>query len=569
MEQKRLLLSAVFGPYGVKNKYAEGIGMQMEILNNQITREQGVHSHRANIPSYGLYMLAENISVPTTVLDFPKWKDFVKELKKGYTHVGISFIIPNVLKAKRMAEYIRKNYQKTKIILGGFGAMISELRDLIPCDEICHGEGIRWLRGYFGEDTGAPIKHPIITATVKRHSYGYKLKNHTAEIFPGLGCKNGCSFCATSHNFGAYVPYIQTGKEMFAACQEAEKKINTQLFGIMDENFLKEPTRAKELLIEMEKHSKPYTFGVVFASAEMIKELGVDFLVRLGVETIWIGAESKKSIFKKTEGTNLHRLIDELQSKGIKVIASTILFLEHHDKKYFEEDVDWAIGLGADMHQFMQLIAYPGTPIHQKFAEEGKLIKDFPYTKMHGQDVPSLNNSDFSPGEAKELTKEAFRKKYEIGGPATLNMCITAVRGYKRAKEDIKAREKAGLCWNPEKLKYEKTENPGPDKFMKKRLEMMKKEALSFRPTILVSKIFAPNKASRKKSDMARSLYNEAFGKPTLKDKSKSIALLGFATIEAARIWVRKLLGKGELIRQPPTKRIEYIGGKPVSHSKK
>lgn len=46
MAKTRLLLTAVFGPYGVKDKYAEQTGMQMELLDNQITRGQGVHSPR-------------------------------------------------------------------------------------------------------------------------------------------------------------------------------------------------------------------------------------------------------------------------------------------------------------------------------------------------------------------------------------------------------------------------------------------------------------------------------------------------------------------------------------------
>ena len=61
---RKLLLTAVFGPYGIKNRYAEGIGMQMELLNNQITRQQGIHSPRQNYWTFALYLLAENVSVP-------------------------------------------------------------------------------------------------------------------------------------------------------------------------------------------------------------------------------------------------------------------------------------------------------------------------------------------------------------------------------------------------------------------------------------------------------------------------------------------------------------------------
>ena len=99
MPRTNLLLTAVVGPYGVKDKDAEAVGCQMELLDNQITRGQGVHSPRQSYWSFCLYLMAENLSTPTTVLDFPTWDDFTAELKRGYTHVGISFIVPNVLKA--------------------------------------------------------------------------------------------------------------------------------------------------------------------------------------------------------------------------------------------------------------------------------------------------------------------------------------------------------------------------------------------------------------------------------------------------------------------------------------
>lgn len=57
-------------------------GMQMELMNNQVTRQQGVHSPRQSYLTFALYLLAENISVPGTVLDFPLWNDFVEELRR-------------------------------------------------------------------------------------------------------------------------------------------------------------------------------------------------------------------------------------------------------------------------------------------------------------------------------------------------------------------------------------------------------------------------------------------------------------------------------------------------------
>ena len=149
----KLLLCAVFKPYGVKDEINDPM-CTMELLNNQVTREQGIHSPRSTNPSFGLYLLAENIQVPTTVLDFPSWNEFTKEVDNGnYSHVGISFIVPNVMKASRMARYIRRSSPGTKILLGGHGISVPEIRELVDCDEICHrrrgllAEKIFW-RGY-------------------------------------------------------------------------------------------------------------------------------------------------------------------------------------------------------------------------------------------------------------------------------------------------------------------------------------------------------------------------------------------------------------------------------------
>jgi len=560
MRRPKLLLTTVFGPYGIKNKYAEGLGMQMELFNNQITREQGVHSPRTNFFTFPLYFLAENISsVSTTVLDFPTWKIFVRELKKGNSHVGISFIQQNVLKAKRMAEYLREHYPKTKIIVGGYGTMLPDLEDIVPCDEICRGEGVSWLREYFGENPDAPIKHPIIHGVSQKYLYGFRdVIDDSGMIFPGLGCTNGCFFCSTSNKFNnSYIPFLPSGESVFAVCEEGREKLGVDGFAIIDENFLKMPDRARDLLTKMEHHRQPYSFAV-FSSAETIAEVGVDFLVRLGVCLIWVGVESEKTLFSKVKDIDVRSLVAELQAKGITVVSSSILFAEHHDKVTLKKEINWAIGLSTDLHQFMQLIPFPGTPLYTRYVAEGKMIPDFPYTKLHGQDELAFYHPHFTSREAGKITRDAFRRKYETDGPGVLNMAHTVIRGYKRAKADMRSREQAGLSWNPETLRYERSGGCQTDAFMKLRIEKMRQRALEFRPIILSARIFAPNNGCRKKAAQVAALYHEALGTPTLKERVKSFALVGFATIEWFRIKVRKLFGRGEILRQPPIRRLEY-----------
>ena len=48
----------------------------------------------------------------------------IKELKKDYDFVGISFIVVTYHKMKEMAALVKKYAPRTKIILGGFGTVL-------------------------------------------------------------------------------------------------------------------------------------------------------------------------------------------------------------------------------------------------------------------------------------------------------------------------------------------------------------------------------------------------------------------------------------------------------------
>ena len=129
--------------------------------------------------------------------------------------------MPNVFKAKRMAEYIRLNHPKIKIILGGYGTAIPELDKILPYDEKCIGEGVRWLQQYFGEEErlNKPITHPVIQNPISQKIYGYRSIPRAAVLLPGLGCENGCEFCSPSHMFHKkYTPLLANGQACYEAC---------------------------------------------------------------------------------------------------------------------------------------------------------------------------------------------------------------------------------------------------------------------------------------------------------------------------------------------------------------
>ncbi|HOO57369.1 MAG TPA: radical SAM protein [bacterium] len=485
-----LLLTSVFRPFGVDDEYGRKEN-KLELFHNQVTREQGLFSIRSNHRSFGLYFIAENLKTPTVVLDFPTLKQFRKEVRKGYEHIGISFILPNFAKAKKMAEIIREESPKTKIILGGHGTAMPGIENMIDCDYVMKGEGISKLREFFGEDVNAPIKHPAMPGSDHKRILGFPLPQMNAVVIPGVGCPNACRFCCTSHFFEkTYYPFLKTGREMYDTLEQLSKELKTKDFFIMDENFLKHKERAMELLEIIEREGKDYNFSI-FSSAEALVDFGIENIVRLGVIYIWIGVESKKMLFEKTQGIDVQKLIDELRSNGIIVLASSILFLEHHNKETIHEDIDYAISMAPDFTQFMQLGPSPISKLYTDYKEEGKLLEDMPYEEWHGQKRINFRHPEFTQDESEEYLVNAFRKEYETLGPSILRSAETMVRGL----------DSPFL-----------TENSA---FMNKRYLGLKKKCAGIYYTLTAMKWLSPTVRMKRQADRVISMYKKQFGPRT------------------------------------------------------
>ncbi len=433
-ERKRILLSGVFGPFGVDDEFGRKENI-MELFHNQVTRGQGIASFRFHHRSFGLYFIAENVDADVTVLYFPSRARFARGVRKGYDIVGISFITPNFSKAREMSRITRENSPRSVIVLGGHGAAIEGIQDLVDCDHVVKGEGIAWMRAYLGQDPGAPIRHPTLPSAERRSIFGMPVPGRPSNLLvPGVGCVNGCSFCSTSHFFGkCYSPFLSTGREVYETCVRLAEETGSDEFFVMDENFLKNRSRAMELLDLMEKDRRAFRFQI-FSSAEAIEAFGVDRMARLGVEFVWMGVESSTSEgnFEKNRGIDPRSLVRRLRDRGIIVLASGILCQEHHTRENIGREIDFMIDLQADFVQFMLLTPLPVTGLYRSQEKRGILRQDLPYEEWHGQKHLSFNHPEFPGDSAERWVKHAFDAEYRANGSSMLRVVETTFTGWKR-----------------------------------------------------------------------------------------------------------------------------------------
>ncbi len=505
------LLTSVFRPFGVDDEYGRKEN-KLELFHNQVTREQGIFSMRSNHRSFGLYFIAENIKMPTVILDFPTLKQFRKEVKKGYDYVGISFILSNFSKAKKMAEIVREVAPSTKIILGGHGTPIPDIEKLIDCDYVIKGEGISQLRELFGEDVNAPIRHPAMPGADHKRIFGLPFPQKNAVLIPGVGCPNACRFCATSHFFDkTYHPFLKTGREIYDTMLRLSETMKTNDFFVMDENFLKHKERAIELLEIIEREGRKFSFSI-FSSVEAILDFGIENMVRLGIIYVWIGVESKQSLFDKTKGADVKKLIADLRGKGILVLASSILFLEHHDKETIQEDIDFAVSLQPDFTQFMQFGPVPMTALYLDYKAKGKLLEDVPYEEWHGQKQIYFKHPNFTGEESETILRDAFRKEYEILGPSILRASETMIRGL---DDPI----------------YQTS-----DPHIRRRFEILQAKCRRLHIPLTAMKWLAPTKHMKELAARTISRYDDHFGRRTLLKLSASAAVYVCAVIARTKL---------------------------------
>lgn len=435
-----VLLTTVCRPFGGKG---EGDSVAAELFHAQVTRSQGIFSYRQIIRCWGLDYIAENIEAPAVVLHYPSESEFAREIRaRHYDYIGINFVVATFHKLRRMVEIIRRLSPRSKIILGGYGTILSD--DVLGphSDFICREEGIGFTRRLLGEKVDGPLRHPYAPIESPK-VYSFPLKTKVAHITGGLGCPNGCDFCCTSHFFKRkYVPFIKSGRELYetmrfmeSRAREASETLSGFIF--IDEDFFIHEKRARDFLNCMrEGEGSASIMG--FGSVRGLSQFTADEIAEMGFDTIWTAFEGVEAGYSKLQGKKFDELYEDLRSRGVAILSSMIIGFPYQDRAQVMEEFKQLTELGPSLWQILIYFAFPGTPLYQKVLEEGLYLPAYrenpDYRTFDGFSM-HFRHPHFTPTELEDLQKELYRSCYEILGPSLVRVLRSWFEGWHNLKD--------------------------------------------------------------------------------------------------------------------------------------
>ena len=100
---KKVLLTAGYGP----NELVWGEDMY-DLMNSRLARGHNPFRMDSHCHYFALYLIAENLNLPVTVLENMNWEEFDAELDRGYDVIGIQLKSMFTDKVARMVARIRE-----------------------------------------------------------------------------------------------------------------------------------------------------------------------------------------------------------------------------------------------------------------------------------------------------------------------------------------------------------------------------------------------------------------------------------------------------------------------------
>ncbi len=295
--------------------------------------------------------------------------------------IGITVITGTAPRSYRYADYFRS--RGIPVVLGGVHP------SLLPDEALSHADAV--VTG-FAENSWPRLLHDFAKGQMKRRyhqedNFAFRRKTQprrnllrrwkyitTNSVEAVRGCHHACDFCAYPAVFGRRT-YPRPVREVIAEIEQLPGKYVV----FVDINLPTDRSFAKELFREMIVLKKKW-FGL--ATIEIGKDEELFALIKKsGCKGLLIGFESVTNTslrfvhkgFSRVE--DYERLVEKLHDAGIAVNGTFAFGSDCEDKSVFKQTAEAVLRLKVDLPRFSLLTPFPGTLLHKKLEDQGRIIE--------------------------------------------------------------------------------------------------------------------------------------------------------------------------------------------------
>jgi radical SAM superfamily enzyme YgiQ (UPF0313 family) len=323
--------------------------------------------------------------------------------------VVIQVYITSAYRSYQMADHYRR--QGAYVVLGGLHVTSLPDEAAAHADTIFLGPGEdTWPRFLVDYRAGNPARRyqsqrrtlanvpPIRRDLIKRHLY--LVPN---SIVVSRGCPYVCDFCYKESFFkGGRAFYTQS---VDSALAEIDRLPGRHLY-FLDDHLFGNPHFASALFDGMRGMGRLWQAAGTVNSVLQPKLL--EKAVACGLRSLFVGFES-------TSISNLHgqrkvqnigydynAAVRRLHDCGVMVNGSFVFGMDDDDAAVFKRTVDWAISQGIETATFHILTPYPGTALHARMEQQGRILNN-------NWDLYDTRHAVFQP---KQLTVKQLEAGY-------------------------------------------------------------------------------------------------------------------------------------------------------------
>ncbi len=333
--------------------------------------------------------------------------------------VGITLITGSAPRGYELARHFRARGRT--VVLGGPHVTLVPEEAMQHADSICVG---------YAEETWPQLLRDFAAGQMRRRydqGHDFALTNlpfprrdlldrrHflTQAVFEATrACAHDCEFCVVPTAWGRRQFQKPVGHVV-----EDIRRVGQRRIIFIDLNLISDRAYAAELfeaLIPLEVR----WFGLATSLIGRDPEL-MQLMARSGCAGLLIGLESiceasLGDVRKRfNEPSRYRALIGDLHALGISIQGCFVFGHDHDTTKVFDETVQFAIDAAIDLPRFAILTPFPGTPLHRRLDQDGRILSKN-WELYDGQHVV-FRPKQMTPQQLQAGHERAWRQVYSYG----------------------------------------------------------------------------------------------------------------------------------------------------------